>query len=125
MVLSGLKTTNFYFIENYNEDSDEGHFLKADVQYFEKLQYFHSDLPALLEIDRIQKVKKLAATLHKKEEYAIHMRNVKQTLNHGLVLKKVHKVIKFNRKAWLKLYTDMNTELKKMQKLISKKIFSS
>ena len=80
MVLSGLKTTNFYFIENYNEDSDEGHFRKVDVQYFEKLQYFHSDLPALLEIDRIQKVKKLAANLHKKEEYAIHMTNVKQTL---------------------------------------------
>ena len=31
----------------------------------------------------------------------IHIRNLKQALNQGLVLKKVHKVIKFNQKAWL------------------------
>ena len=41
------------------------------------------------------------------------MRNLKQTLNYGLLLKKVHKVITFNQKAWLKSYIDMNTELRK------------
>ena len=39
--------------------------------------------------------------------------NSKQTLNHELVLKKVHKVIKFNQKAWPKPHIDMNTELRK------------
>ena len=34
----------------------------------------------------------------------------------GLVLKKVHRVIKFNQKAWLKLYIEMNTELRKKEK---------
>ena len=33
------------------------------------------------------------------------MRNLKQALNHGLILKKVHRVIKFNQKDWLKPYT--------------------
>ena len=30
------------------------------------------------------------------------MRNLKQALNHGLVLTKVHRMIKFNQNAWLK-----------------------
>ena len=40
------------------------------------------------------------------------MRNLKQALNHQLVLKKVHGVIKFNKKAWLKPYIIMNKELR-------------
>ena len=40
------------------------------------------------------------------------MRDLKQPLNHGLVLKRVHRVIQFNRKAWLKPYIDMNTKLR-------------
>ena len=57
---------------------------------------------------RIVKVKKFLANLHDKTEYVIHIRN----LNHGLVLKKVHRVIKFNQKAWLKSYIDVNTKLR-------------
>ena len=44
------------------------------------------------------------------------MRNLKQALNHELVLKKVHKMIKFNQSAWLKPYIDMNTDLRKNAK---------
>ena len=44
---------------------------------------------------KIEKVEKLVANLHDKTEYVIHIRNLKQALNHGLVLKKVHRVIKF------------------------------
>ena len=48
------------------------------------------------------------------KKYVIHTRNLKQTLNHGLMLRKVHRVIKFNQEAWLKSYIDMTTELKEM-----------
>ena len=41
---------------------------------------------------------------------------MKQALNHGLKLKKIHRVIEFNQKECLKPYTDMNTELKKAGK---------
>ena len=60
-----------------------------------------------------------------KSEYVIHIRNLKQALNHGLVLRKVYKVIKFDQNAWLEPYIDMITDLKKKQKMSLKKIFLS
>ena len=61
---------------------------------------------------KINKCSKLVCTLHDKENYVIHIRALKQALNHGLVLKKVHRVIKFYQEAWLKPYIDMNTKLR-------------
>ena len=62
------------------------------------------------------KTEKLAANLHDKTEHVIHIRNLKQTLNHELVLKKLNRVIKFKEKAWLKSYIDMNTDLRRKGK---------
>ena len=61
---------------------------------------------------KTEKVEKLVTNLHDKTEYVIHIRNLKQALNHGLILKKVHRVIKFNQKGWLRPYIDMNTKLR-------------
>ena len=36
---------------------------------------------------KIEKVQKLVANLHDKNKCLIHIRNLKQALNHGLVLK--------------------------------------
>ena len=104
------------FIKIYGEEGDERYFLEADVQYIEKLNERHNDLPFLPERKEIEKVKKLVANLHSKTEYVIHIKNLKQVLDHGLVLKKVHKVIKFNQNAWLKPYIDLNTDLRKKAK---------
>ena len=87
------------FIKSYNEESDEGYFLEVDFQYLEKLHELHNDLPFLPEKMKIKKVQKLVTNLHDKTEYVINIRNLKQALNHGLVLKKGHKVIKFNQIA--------------------------
>ena len=87
------------FIKNYNEESDVGYFLEVDVQHLKKLHELHNNLPFLPERMKIEKVEKLVANLHDKTEYVIHIRNLKQALNHGLVLKKVRKVIKFNQNA--------------------------
>ena len=53
---------------------------------------------------KLEKVENLVANLHDKTEYATHIRNLKQALNHEFVLKKVHKIIKFKQKTWLKSY---------------------
>ena len=49
---------------------------------------FQNYLPFLPAGMKIEKVEKLVANLDKKEEYVIHIRKLKQALNHGLVLKK-------------------------------------
>ena len=41
---------------------------------------------------------------------------MKQALNHGLKLKKVHSVIEFRQEYWLKPYIDINSELRKNAK---------
>ena len=55
----------------------------------------------------------------------IYMMKLNKALNHGLILKKAHRVIKFNQKSWLKLYIDMNTKLRQKAKEKLRKIFSS
>ena len=50
--------------------------------------------------------------MRNKENYVVHIRALKQALNHGLILKKVRKLIQFNQKAWLKPHIDMNIKLR-------------
>ena len=52
---------------------------------------------------KLEKVENLVANLHDKTEYATHIRNLKQALNHEFVLKKVHKIIKFKQKNLVKI----------------------
>ena len=110
------------FIKNYDEDSDKGYILEVDVKYPKKLHDLQSDLPFSPERMKIDKCKKLVCNLHNKKKYAVHIRSLKKALNHGLILKKVHRLIQFNQEACLKPYIDMNTELrKKMQEMTLKR----
>ena len=112
------------FIKNYNEDSGEGYFLEVDVQYSEKLYELHNDLSSLPERMKIEKkVEKLVTNLLDKTEYVIYIRNLKQALNHGLIFKKVHRVIKFNQKDRVKPYIDMNIKLRHKPKSYFEKEF--
>ena len=54
--------------------------------------------------------------LRNKKKYVVHIRSLKQALNYGLKLGKVHRIIEFNQESWLKPYIDMNTELRKIAK---------
>ena len=101
------------FIKNYNENSDMGYFLEVDIDYPKELFNLQKDLPFLLERKKVNKCEKLICSIEDKEKYVVHIRALKQALNHGLILKKVHRVIKFNQRAWLKPYIDMNTKKRK------------
>ena len=67
----------------------------------------------LPERKKVEKVEKLICSIEDKEKYVIHIRTFKQVLNCGLKLKKIHRIIQFKQKAWLKVYIDMNTGLRK------------
>ena len=100
------------FIKNYDENSNRRYILQVDVEYPKNLFNLHKDLPFLAERKKYKKCKKLVCNIHNKENYVVHIRALKQALNHGLILKKVNKVIQFNQEAWLKPYIDMNTNLR-------------
>ena len=48
---------------------------------------------------KIEKVANFFANLNGKNKYVIRIRNLKQVLNHGLVLKNVHRIINFNQRS--------------------------
>ena len=65
---------------------------------------------------KINDCKKLVCNVQDKENYPAHVLALKQAVNRGLKLTKVHSVIEFRQEDWLKLYIDMNTELRKNAK---------
>ena len=108
------------FTRTYNEKSDKRYSLEVDVQYTEKLHELHN-LSFLPKRKETEKIEKLVANLHDKTKYVIHIRNLKQALNHGLVLKKIHRMIRLNQNFWLKSYIAMNIDLGKKAKQDFKK----
>ena len=74
---------------------------KVDVRYPKRLHDLHSDLPFLPKRMEINKCKKLICNPFNKKKYVIHVNLLKQALNHGLKLKKIHRVIEFTQKEWL------------------------
>ena len=103
----------------------EGCFIEADVQHPEDLHNLHNDLTFFLERTIIAKMEKFVANFRDKEEYVIRIRDSKSRLNHGLVFNKIHRNIKFNQKAWLKPYININIDLRKNAKNDFEKRFFS
>ena len=69
-------------------------------------------MPFLPERMKVNKCKKLVCNLYDKKDYVDHIRSLKQALIHGLKIKKIYKVLKFNQRAWLNEYVNMNTDLR-------------
>ena len=122
--INDLLRFNETFIKSYNENSDVGYFLEVDIEYPKQLRSFHKDLIFLPKRKKLEKVEKLMCSIEEKEKYVIHIRALKIALDYRLVLKGVHRVIKFNEEAWLKPYIDMNTKLRTEAKNEFEKDFS-
>ena len=101
------------FVKSYNKNSGKGYVLKVDVDYPCQLENLHCDVPFLPERMVVNNTKKLICNLQYKKDYVVHINVLKQALDHGLKLIKVHQVIEFDQEAWLKEYINFNTELRK------------
>ena len=62
--------------------------LEVDVKYPKELYDSHSDLPFLPKRMKIDKCKKLVCNLQKKKKYVVHIKSLKQALNHGFNIRK-------------------------------------
>ena len=121
----------------FEEDEGFGYFVEVDLEYPKELHSKHNNYPCAPEkmkvsIDELSPhqqqlreelkagpaTEKLCLTLHNKEKYILHHKNLLQYMKLGLKLKKVHRVLQFNQSRWLKEYIDMNTSFR--QKALSK-----
>ena len=89
---------NEEFIKNYNENNNKGYILKVDVKYPKKLYDLHSDLPFLPKRMKIDQCKKIVCNLQNKKKYVVHIKSLKQALNHELKLKKVTELLNLIKK---------------------------
>ena len=119
-----LKRTIDMMVRNSNHGV--GYVLEVDVKYPRELHDHHNDLPFMCKKIRVKGpagagaashgVEKLVPNLHDKKKCVIHVKALKQALDHGLVLKKIHRVIQFKQSAWMKEYIDFNTRLRMVAK---------
>lgn len=92
------------------KNENVGYILEVDLIYPMELKNKHVELPLAPEHFN----GKLSPNLYSKYNYKVYYLNLKFYLENGLILKKIHNVIKFRQKEWLKEYIDTNTYLRKI-----------
>ena len=102
-----------------NEESYIGYALEVDLEYPAHLHEAHNDYPLAPEhLDIPIKdgskrfIRKLAPNFYDKGKYVVHIENLQYYLQQGLVLKNVHRVVRYEQKEWLKPYIEHNTKLR-------------
>ena len=121
---------------NIGDNDLIGYILEVDLEYPEELHDMHDLYPLAPEkmiinkdeyssyaeeIQELFKIKstrtlKLLTTLKSKYHYIVHYRNLKLYLQLGLKLKKIHRILSFRQKPWMKKYIDYNNEKRKQAK---------
>jgi hypothetical protein len=117
-----------------SDNQETGYIVECDFSYPDELHDTHSDYPLaperlvvetamLSDAQRQQKAayftkfgtvkySKLIPNLFTKRKYACHYMNLRFYLEHGLVLTKIHRVLRFHQSRWLAQYIAKNSELR-------------
>ena len=121
-------------ISSVPRDGDTGYFLEVSLEYPEYLHDLHNDMPLapeflLITRDMLSDVtiemgmkfdskfpptKKLCPNLYDKTKYVLHFVNLQFYMKHGMVLRKIHRVLLFKQTAWIEPYIRFNTEKRKL-----------
>ena len=106
-----VKETDKINILNVPDESEIGNVLEVDIEYPQNLHDEDRDLPFMPVNKSVNNTKqtKLVATLENKEKYICHYVYLKQAINHGLKVTKIHRILQFSQKPWLKPYIHLNT----------------
>ena len=99
-------------VEELVDKKDRGYLLEVDVAYPRELHDSHNDPPFMCDRMKINGVEKLIPNLYYKRKYIIHIKALKQAIDYGLVLERIHRCIEFKQSAWMKEYIDFNTRLR-------------
>ena len=109
-----------YIVDELSKCKDHGYMLEVDVAYPKEL---HDYLPFMCGKMKINGVDKIVPNLYYKHKYVIHIKALKQAIDHGLVLERIHRAIEFKQSAWMREYIDFNTRLRTAAKNDFKKDF--
>ena len=83
------------------------------MDYPDSLWESQNDYSVAPEKLKVDKYDKLTCSFKPKRHYVVHYKNLKQYLEEGMILKKVHRGIKFYQSAWIEPYIRKNTDLRK------------
>ena len=86
--------------------------LEVDLEYPKEFHNLQNDYPLAPERISVNRVKKLIPNLSDKKKYILHCKNLKQYLDLGLILTKIHRGISFKEDSWMKPYIELNTKLR-------------
>ena len=116
----GFKWLNNLTVDNTiklleKKDAKIGYIFEVDLEYPKELWNLHNDYPLVQEKIKVKvdNVEKLICSFYNKNNYVFHYKNLKQYLEEGLILKKVHRGILSYQSKWMEPYITKNTELRK------------
>jgi hypothetical protein len=101
-----------YHVIHLKENDETGYIFEVDLEYPKELHDEHNDLPFCCVHSTARNEPRLELNLDEKKNYVILDQNLKQCLKYGLQLKKIHGVLQFTKKPWLKDYVYYNTRLR-------------
>lgn len=94
---------------------EDGDLSKYSTDLWEKLNYVeHQD--GEKKVKPRVKTKKLIPTLKNKKNYVVHYRNLQLYTELGMKITKIHRILGFHQKAWLKTYIQFNSNMRKQAK---------
>ena len=96
------------------KDTNRSFIFEVDLDYPKSLWDSHNDYPLAPEKLKVDKIDKLICSFLPKKHYVVHYKNLKQYLKEGVILKKVHRGIKFYQSPWMEPYIRKNTDLRKL-----------
>ena len=99
-------------VNMFSAEKNYGYLLEVDVDYPEELHDLHNDIPFMCAKMKVNEVEKLIPNLYNKRKYIVHIRALKQAIDHGLVLRRIHRCIRFSQSPLMKEYIDFNTRLR-------------